>query len=99
VSLARLRGRKIHTHGCRASFPANVLRRLGAALRRQRGRDYRFARIHAGGERDAEAQPISMAWMRMPGQTWAAAAVSFLRMWVVMMLAMILPSPVPMLWH
>jgi predicted metal-binding membrane protein len=40
---------------------------------------------------------MSMAWMRMPGQTWAATAVSFLGMWVVMMMAMMLPSLVPML--
>jgi predicted metal-binding membrane protein len=40
---------------------------------------------------------MSMAWMRMPGQTWLGAAVSFLGMWVVMMLAMMLPPLVPML--
>src|SRR5215471_1576751 len=40
---------------------------------------------------------MSMAWMRMPEQTWPAAAASFLGMWVVMMLAMMLPSLVPML--
>jgi predicted metal-binding membrane protein len=40
---------------------------------------------------------MSMAWMRMPGQTWVSAAASFLGMWVVMMVAMMLPSLVPML--
>jgi predicted metal-binding membrane protein len=40
---------------------------------------------------------MSMAWMRMPGQTWPGAAALFLRMWVVMMVAMMLPSLVPML--
>ena len=40
---------------------------------------------------------MSMAWMRMPGQTWPGAAVSFLGMWVVMMVAMMLPSLLPML--
>ena len=40
---------------------------------------------------------MSMAWMRMPGQTWAFAAMSFLGMWVVMMVAMMLPSLTPML--
>src|SRR5688500_18238118 len=40
---------------------------------------------------------ISMAWMRMPGQTWPGAAASFLGMWIVMMVAMMLPSLVPML--
>jgi predicted metal-binding membrane protein len=42
---------------------------------------------------------MSMAWMRMPGQTWPGAAATFLGMWVVMMVAMMLPSLVPMLWH
>jgi predicted metal-binding membrane protein len=40
---------------------------------------------------------MSMAWMRMPGQTWIGAAASFLAMWVVMMVAMMLPSLAPML--
>lgn len=40
---------------------------------------------------------MSMAWMRMPGQTWAHAAASFVGMWTVMMVAMMLPSLVPML--
>ena len=42
---------------------------------------------------------MSMAWMRMPGQTWPGAAASFLGMWIVMMAAMKLPSLVPMLWR
>jgi predicted metal-binding membrane protein len=42
---------------------------------------------------------MSMAWMRMPGQTWTGAAASFLAMWIVMMVAMMLPSLVPMLWR
>jgi predicted metal-binding membrane protein len=40
---------------------------------------------------------MSMAWMRMPGQSWSGAAASFLGMWVVMMMPMMLPSLVPML--
>jgi len=40
---------------------------------------------------------MSMAWMRMAGQTWAGATASFVGMWVVMMVAMMLPSLVPML--
>jgi predicted metal-binding membrane protein len=42
---------------------------------------------------------MSMAWMRMPGQSWPGTAASFLGMWVVMMVAMMLPSLVPMLWR
>jgi len=42
---------------------------------------------------------MSMAWMRMPGQTWPGTAASFLGMWIVMMVAMMLPSLVPRLWR
>ena len=42
-------------------------------------------------------ETMSMAWMPMPGQTWPGAAASFLGTWVVMMVAMMLPSLVPML--
>ncbi len=42
---------------------------------------------------------MSMAWMRMPGQTWPGTAASFLGSWAVMMVAMMLPSLVPMLWR
>ena len=42
---------------------------------------------------------MSTAWMRMPGQTWPGFTASFLGMWVVMMVAMMLPSLAPMLWR
>jgi len=42
---------------------------------------------------------MSMVWMPMPGQTKIEATASFLGMWVVMMMAMMLPSLVPMLWR
>jgi predicted metal-binding membrane protein len=42
---------------------------------------------------------MSTAWLRMPGQSWPDAAASFLGMWVVMMVAMMLPSLAPMLWR
>src|SRR5215472_2786466 len=38
---------------------------------------------------------MSMAWMRMPKQTWPGAAASFIAMWLVMML----PSLAPTLWR
>jgi predicted metal-binding membrane protein len=50
-----------------------------------------------GGSRMPDGWTMSMAWMRMPGQTWPAAAASFLGMWSVMMVAMMLPSLLPML--
>jgi predicted metal-binding membrane protein len=40
---------------------------------------------------------MSMAWMRMPGQGWTGAAAGFLGMWMVMMIAMMLPAFMPML--
>ena len=40
---------------------------------------------------------MSMAWMRMPGQSWTGAAASFLGMWTVMMIAMMLPAVTPAL--
>jgi predicted metal-binding membrane protein len=42
---------------------------------------------------------MSMTWMPMPGQTLPGAAMSFLGMWVVMMVAMMLPSLAPALWR
>src|SRR5262245_51173308 len=39
---------------------------------------------------------MSMMWMRMPGQTWAASATSFQLMWLAMMVAMMMPSVLPM---
>jgi len=42
---------------------------------------------------------MPMAWMPMCGQSWLAAAASFLAMWTPMMAAMMLPSLVPMLWR
>ena len=41
---------------------------------------------------------MSMTWMRMPGQTWPGMAAMFIGMWVVMMVAMMLPSVASMLW-
>jgi predicted metal-binding membrane protein len=42
---------------------------------------------------------MSMAWLPMCGRTWIGVAASFLGMWTVMMVAMMLPSLVPMLWR
>ena len=53
--------------------------------------------MSANGELAMPGGGMSVAWMRMPGQTWSAAAASFIGMWIVMMLAMMLPSLVPML--
>jgi predicted metal-binding membrane protein len=46
-----------------------------------------------------QGEAMSMVWMPMCGQSWLAAAASFLGMWTVMMAAMMLPSWVPALWR
>jgi predicted metal-binding membrane protein len=50
-----------------------------------------------GGVRMPGGWMMSMAWMRMPGQSWAGAFGSFLVMWLAMMVAMMLPSLLPAL--
>jgi predicted metal-binding membrane protein len=50
-----------------------------------------------GGMPMPDGWTMSMAWMRMPGQTWPGAAASFLGMWVVMMVAMMLLPLLPVL--
>jgi hypothetical protein len=39
-------------------LPASLLRRLGAALRGQRGGDDRLVRVHVGDGRDADARRL-----------------------------------------
>jgi len=41
---------------------------------------------------------MSMMWMRMPEQDWFGAAASFVGMWIVMTLAMMMPSLAATLW-
>jgi hypothetical protein len=56
VSLTQPGTGDLTTHGFRASFPASLLRRLGAALRRQRGGDDRLVRVHVGDGRDVDSR-------------------------------------------
>src|SRR3984893_1217383 len=46
------------THGLRANVSAGLLRRLGAALHRQRGGDDRLGCVHVGDGRDADARRL-----------------------------------------
>jgi len=50
-----------------------------------------------GGMRMPGGWTMSMVWMRIPNFTWIRAMAAFLGMWVVMMVAMMLPSLIPML--
>ena len=79
------------THVSRTSFPASVFWRLGAALRCQRGGNDRLVRVHVGDGRDADARRLD--------DVDGMDADSFLGMWIMMMVAMMLPSLVPMLWR
>jgi predicted metal-binding membrane protein len=45
------------------------------------------------------AMQMAMGWTPMCGQTWPAAAASFVGMWAPMMVAMMLPSIAPTLWR
>src|SRR5262249_23962918 len=42
---------------------------------------------------------MSMVWLRRRGGTWFDAGASFVALWGVMMVAMMLPSLVPTLWR
>jgi len=42
---------------------------------------------------------VSMTWLPMCGQKWTRAAAEFVGMWIVMMIAMMLPSFAPVLWR
>lgn len=42
---------------------------------------------------------MSPMWARMCGRTWIDAALSFVRMWIAMMTAMMLPVIAPTLWR
>ncbi|HEX4645682.1 MAG TPA: DUF2182 domain-containing protein, partial [Verrucomicrobiae bacterium] len=56
-----------------------------------------FCLSMAGGMDMPGGWTMTMAWMRMPGQSWAASAAMFMLMWLAMMVAMMLPSALPML--
>jgi predicted metal-binding membrane protein len=56
-----------------------------------------FCRMMSGGMYMPGGWTMSMMWMRMSGQTWPGVAAKFLGIWVVMMIAMMMPSLVPML--
>ena len=58
-----------------------------------------LCRSMSGGMAMPGGWTMSMAWMRMPGQTLLGAAMMFTLMWVTMMVAMMLPSLAPILRH
>jgi predicted metal-binding membrane protein len=56
-----------------------------------------FCRSMAGGMDMPGGLTMSMMWMPMPGCTWSESAAIFLLAWLAMMVAMMLPSALPML--
>src|SRR5262249_19189599 len=78
---------------------ANAARRVWAPLRRQCSGHDRLVHLHVGDGRDADAGRLDdvNGVDADAGQTWPGAAASFLSMWGVVVVAMMLPSLVPML--
>ncbi|PYP50436.1 MAG: hypothetical protein DMD45_11135 [Gemmatimonadetes bacterium] len=58
-----------------------------------------WSRSMAGGMAMPGGWTLAMVWMAMPGETWAGSAGRFVAMWLVMMVAMMLPPLLPMLAH
>jgi predicted metal-binding membrane protein len=56
-----------------------------------------FCHSMAGGMDMPGGWTMSMMWMPMPGYTWTGSAVIFLLAWLAMMVAMMLPSALPIL--
>jgi predicted metal-binding membrane protein len=56
-----------------------------------------FCHSMAGGMDMPGGWTMSMMWMPMPGCGWSASAAMFLLSWLAMMVAMMLPSALPML--
>ena len=56
-----------------------------------------WSRTMAGGMAMPGGWTLSMVWTPMPGETWAGSAVRFVAMWLVMMVAMMLPPLLPIL--
>lgn len=50
--------------------------------------------MSAGASMDGD---MSMVWEKMPYQSWLSAGITFVEMWVVMMVSMMLPALVPLL--
>lgn len=55
-----------------------------------------FVQAMPGGMHMAGGWTMSMMWMRMPGQGWLSTSLLFATMWLAMMVAMMLPSALPM---
>lgn len=56
-----------------------------------------FVRAMPGGMQMAGGWTMSMMWMPMAGQGWLWTSLIFATMWLAMMVAMMLPSALPML--
>src|ERR1017187_8857438 len=80
-----------------ATLPAEFIAVCALAFAASVAGSVYFCRSMSGGMEMPGGWTMSMAWMRMPGQSWAASAAMFLLMWLTMMVAMMLPSLVPML--
>jgi predicted metal-binding membrane protein len=57
-----------------------------------------FSHAMTGSMRMPGNWSVSMMWMTMPGQSWFGATLLFASMWLAMMIAMMLPSTLPILF-
>ena len=57
-----------------------------------------FSHTMPGSMRMPGSWTMSMMWMAMPGQSWFRATLLFTGMWLAMMIAMMLPSTLPILF-
>jgi len=87
----------------RASFPASFfLASQRCSFAASRGGNDRLVRVHVGDGRDADAwrlDDVDGMDANYPDRRGPGPRRPFLGMWVVMMVAMMLPSLVPMLWR
>jgi predicted metal-binding membrane protein len=81
--------------GAGTALPAEFIALCAIAFAGSVAATVYFCRSMGGGMGMPGSWTMSMMWMRMNGQTWLAAAVDFLLMWLAMMVAMMLPSALP----
>jgi len=78
--------------GDKAKLPAEFIALAALAFIISVAATIYFCRTMGGGMDMPGGWTMSMMWMRMHGQTWFASAMTFLLMWLAMMVAMMMPS-------
>ena len=84
-------------HSLKQPFPAAFLSASLVVFSVAAVATVHFCRSMSSGMNMPGGWTMSMMWMPMPGCTWATSAGMFLVAWLAMMVAMMLPSALPML--